>query len=419
MTKELGLKLMVQYIECAASLKDGKEPYPTSLRILNWTKFVCVNTIQDESIDDFIHEDAHRLMDNLEYHLLANHLLENGFALLFAGVYLQQEKLFNKGRDILLDQLEEQILPDGAHFELSPMYHQLMLFRVLDAIQLLKASSLESPVGELLRSLETKGSMMLGWLNSVSFKNGTIPLVNDSARGINPTTSELNFYATELGIEGVKLILNESGYRKFSGSQFEMLIDVGDIKPRYQPGHSHADTFSYILNLEGKPYIVEAGTATYDFNERRSYERGTSAHNTVSVNNSNSSNVWSSFRVAQRAHVYNFNEESNSISATHDGFGNIKHSRRWEVEEGRILIQDKLNKKVENAISYIHLHPNVEIIECLENRVVTTFGKIELSGHNRLELDAYGYAEEFNKVQEAKVLKIHFSASVQTTIYFN
>ena len=36
-----------------------------------------------------------------------------------------------------------KILEDGGHFELSPMYHQIMLFRVLDCIQLLKLNQLE------------------------------------------------------------------------------------------------------------------------------------------------------------------------------------------------------------------------------------------------------------------------------------
>ena len=36
-----------------------------------------------------------------------------------------------------------KILEDGSHFELSPMYHQIMLLRVLDCIQLIKLNSVE------------------------------------------------------------------------------------------------------------------------------------------------------------------------------------------------------------------------------------------------------------------------------------
>ena len=78
------------------------------------------------------------LLDNLEYHLLGNHLLENGFSLLFGAYYFQDENLYKKAKEILEKELNEQILDDGAHFELSPMYHQLMLFRVLDCINLVK-----------------------------------------------------------------------------------------------------------------------------------------------------------------------------------------------------------------------------------------------------------------------------------------
>ena len=67
-------------------------------------------------------------MDNIEYHILGNHLLENGFSLFFGAYYFQDEKFYVKAKKILTDELDEQILEDGAHFELSSMYHQIMLF---------------------------------------------------------------------------------------------------------------------------------------------------------------------------------------------------------------------------------------------------------------------------------------------------
>ena len=45
---------------------------------------------------------------------------------------------YKKAVEILREELEEQILNDGGHFELSPMYHQIMLFRVLDCINLIE-----------------------------------------------------------------------------------------------------------------------------------------------------------------------------------------------------------------------------------------------------------------------------------------
>ena len=50
--------------------------------------------------------------------------------------------LFEISEKILLEQLDEQILNDGAHFELSPMYHCITLHKVLDSINLLRSNQI-------------------------------------------------------------------------------------------------------------------------------------------------------------------------------------------------------------------------------------------------------------------------------------
>ena len=126
------LSLIYDFIENICSIKDGLEPFPISLRGINWIKFLTKYEIKDKKIDDSLYAQYYILLDNLEYHLLGNHLLENGFSLLFGAYYFQDETLYKKAKEILEKELNEQILDDGAHFELSPMYHQLMLFRLLD-----------------------------------------------------------------------------------------------------------------------------------------------------------------------------------------------------------------------------------------------------------------------------------------------
>ena len=55
-----------------------------------------------------------------------NHLFANAKALIFAGLFFdddESEKWLNTGLNILAREMDEQILSDGGHFELSPMYH--------------------------------------------------------------------------------------------------------------------------------------------------------------------------------------------------------------------------------------------------------------------------------------------------------
>ena len=136
--KSKALILIKDYVAKIDELKDGLEPYPISLRGINWVKYLSKENIQKEEINKSLYNQYLRLLDNLEFHLLGNHLLENGFSLLFGSYYFKNDVFYFKAKKIIEYELKEQILLDGAHFELSPMYHQIILDRVLDCIFLLK-----------------------------------------------------------------------------------------------------------------------------------------------------------------------------------------------------------------------------------------------------------------------------------------
>ena len=40
----------------------------------------------------------------------------------------------------------------------------------------------------------------------------------------------------------------------FKNNNYEMLIDISNIKSAYQAGHSHADTFNFILHIDKTLY---------------------------------------------------------------------------------------------------------------------------------------------------------------------
>lgn len=400
------LLLIRDFIRDLHQVKDGVEPFPISLRGMNWIKFLSYNRIEDQAINDSLYAQYGILLDNVEYHLLGNHLLENGFSLLFGAYYFHDEKLYAKAKEILIEELEEQILDDGAHFELSPMYHQIMLFRVLDCINLVQHNDWKEQ--ELWEVLIQKAELMLGWITTVSYKDGSIPLLNDSANGIAPKTQELLSYAQRLGIELKKISLSKSGYRKFSTDAYEMIIDIGKIGADYIPGHAHSDTFNFELRREGKPFIVDTGLSTYESNERRTLERSTASHNTVEINGHNQSEVWGGFRVANRAEVIESKEEQYTIEATHDGYKseNLLHRRKWSCEARKVVIEDTLTQEA-SAIARFHFHPTVTELEILNS---LTFNS------KTFQITSYKYAPEFNKYQEAYLLEIAFKKSLKVEI---
>ncbi|MBI5373891.1 MAG: alginate lyase family protein [Candidatus Schekmanbacteria bacterium] len=407
-TREEGLRLIYGFIEKLPGNKTGLEPYPTSLRIINWIKFLRRNKIKDKKIDASLHAQGMILTDNIEYHLLGNHLLENAFALVFAGYYFGDEFIYQKGKEILVKELPEQVLPDGGHFELSPMYHQIILERILDCINLVQNN--EGFRRELNRLLSETAELMLGWLKNMTFRNGDIPLVNDSANGIAATSAELFDYAGKLGIKEKVLPLGESGYRKIERNKYEAVVDVGPIGPDYQPGHSHSDTFSFVLYADGKPFIVDTGVSTYESNERRLSERGTSAHNTVRIENTEQSEVWESFRVGRRASVRKLKEAPDSITAEHTGYMRIGavHRREFEFHDTKVVISDSIisNRKY-LSFAFLHFHPEVNVN--VENNMVIADGKqIIITGYENIEMNDFDYAIGFNRLLKAKMVKVSF-----------
>ncbi len=398
------LFLLQNFIAQIDTIKDGLEPFPISLRGINWIKYISYNKIDNKTINDSLYAQYYLLLDNLEYHLLGNHLLENGFSLLFGAYYFQDEVLYKKAKKILEKELDEQILKDGGHFELSPMYHQIMLFRLLDCINLVKHNSWKDDY--LLKFLFSKAQIMLGWLESISYKNGDIPLFNDSTNGIAPTTDQLFEYAHRLNIERKEVELKESGYRKISKANYECIVDIGEIGASYIPGHAHADTFNFELRIKGKPFIVDMGLSTYETNSRRVIERSTASHNTVEVNSQNQSEVWGGFRVGERANIIEIKETKDSIEATHDGYKPILHTRKWTFEEHRIIIEDSLNKS-SNAIVSFHFHPNVK-----KEEILTHFGSKNLN----INFNEYYYSSEFNREMKSLSIKFDFRKSMKVEI---
>jgi hypothetical protein len=401
------ISLIYDFIANISSVKDGIEPFPISLRGINWIKYLTKYEIKDKKIDDSLYAQYYILLNNLEYHLLGNHLLENGFSLLFGAYYFKDEILFNKAKEILEKELEEQILDDGAHFELSPMYHQIMLFRVLDCINLVQNNNWKEQ--ELLKYLEEKASLMLGWIDQITYKNGDIPLLNDSANKIAPSTKDLIKYASKLEINTRYKSFNKCGYIKINEKSYEAIIDIGHIGPDYIPGHAHADTFNFEVQIRNKPFIVDRGLSTYNTGKLRDSQRSTKAHNTVEINNENSSEVWGGFRVAKRANIIDSERTINTIKATHDGYKDnfdILHTRTWEFIHNKIIISDSLDKNCK-AISRLHFHPDVLEEDILENI------KIQ---NSEFKIQKYDYAAEFNKTIKALVLEIPFEKDLKVEI---
>jgi uncharacterized heparinase superfamily protein len=354
---------------------NGWEPYPLSLRLVNWVKWFSKKESVEQKYLNSIAQQASALSQQLEYHILGNHLFANAKALTFVGAYLkgdEAESFLKLGLKILDREIKEQFLADGAHFELSPMYHEILLWDLLELIDLAKTSQ-NTKLIERLNKWKSVAESALYWLKTMIHPDGEVSFFNDAAIGIAASPDEIFCYAKKLGLDckkplGLLTTNHTSGYSRVQNGNYTLLFDHANVGPDYLPGHAHADSLSFELSVGLQRVFVNSGTSLYGVSKERSRQRETAAHNTVVVEKQSSSEVWSGFRVARRAYVkLHKAEESASeiiLSASHDGYKRLKpkviHTRTIKALLDYFIITDDLSFKADATFN-LHVHPDVEI----------------------------------------------------------
>ena len=349
----------------------GWEPYPTSLRIVNWVKWAMAGHEPPPGSLDSLAVQARWLTQRLEWHLLGNHLFVNAKALVFAGLFFEgpeAEGWLALGTRILREQVPEQILPDGGQFERSPMYHALALEDMLDLANVLRAFGRADDAWRAL--VDARVPAMRRWLQAMCHPDGEISFFNDAAIGVAPAPAELDAYAVRPGepalpapADGITL-LADSGYVRMQLGRAVVIADVGPVGPDYLPGHAHADTLSFELSLDGRRVLVNSGTDRYGLGAERLRQRGTAAHTTVTVDGQDSSEVWGGFRVARRARptvpVVQAAPTELRVACSHDGFRRLPgapvHGRTWILTPGGLEVADELTGPG-HAVSHWHWAP--------------------------------------------------------------
>jgi uncharacterized heparinase superfamily protein len=423
----------------ATNKGNGWESYTLSLRIVNWTKAFLSGLETNDEILNSLAKQADYLSQDLEKHLLGNHYFVNLKALLFAGCYLQgkgADKWLAIGLKDFEKELKEQVLSDGGSFELTPMYHSIMLTDLLDLYNLFTAFPNRVPnnVVELTKLIVVK---MFGWLEIMNLGDDKVSFFNDSAFGIAPENNILREYAGRLGFElkqvevpEEKLIvhnLQNSGYVSVKSSNISLIADLAPVGPSYIPGHAHADSLSFELSLGDSRVFVNSGTSLYGMSDERLRQRGTSAHNTVEINTKNSSEVWSGFRVARRANIGNriigkvTSNQSVQFSATHNGYKkqgiNCIHHRAWSVSLTNCFIDDVLKGNFDSATGYLHLHPDVSVSSFDDSKCTLLVNdyevELEITGA-KLAIEESTWHPEFGVVIPSKKLSLQYNQSKVT-----
>ena len=430
-------QVTLNWIESNAPRKKAVswDPYPTSLRCLNWALYFFIYHDEQTNTDrDFrsriwasLAQQTEYLSRNLETHLLGNHILENAVTLAFLGTLFNGETAQNWkriGHRELSIQIPDQILPDGLHFEASPMYHLRVVY-LLSLLQSLDTNDFKP----LITTPLANGVIAL---EHVLHPDDNIALLNDSAISVYHDPKTLLKFAGSALAKHRELeqttasppslgswSLENSGYYGYRDeSENYIICDAGPIGPDYIPGHAHADMFTYELSLKGCRVIVDTGNFDYLESPARSLSRSTRAHNTVEIDGLDQCDMWGAFRVGRRASPIDVQFEAKPLgfrlSASHKGYDRPPiraiHKRTFEVSHPfQIRIADEVSAaNTVNVRTYIHLTPECSIIQFGEHEAIVQFPKgtfsIRFQGQGKLTMTTTDYYPEFGVTVPRKTI---------------
>jgi len=396
---------------------DGWHPFTISNRTVEWILAACHFAPRLEEDQEFtrvllasLFEQVRFLNRNLERDVGGNHLIKNLKALVWAGLLFEGREArqwLDRGLSGLEEEMHEQLLGDGAHFERNPGYHVQVLCDLLETGLCLRLNRGESPSW-----LEKSVDRMAEWLRQILPDSGSLPRFKDTTQSpLQDATDVLKaasifcsksvpsfrrsreiYSGLLFGRGGISktgrgartgssramrrlparwlsesgyLVLRDSGYGDF------LMMDAGKVCPDTLPAHAHADLFSFELTLSDVPVVVDPGVFTYEGGEWRDFFRSTAAHNTVEVERADQSEVWDRFRVARRARVVRtICQETDSgllFQAWHDGYQRLEppvmHCRTllWHRSRRIWAVVDRLNGagSVE-ASNRVHFHPLIK-----------------------------------------------------------
>ncbi len=389
--------------------REPWEPAVISHRVSQWIEWTEKHKEEIDAVPGFrklladsLLAQLSRLSMDLEFHVQANHLLMNYKALITGSLYLsgyskeKTDRLLVTAINGFLSQLEEQILPDGGHYERSPLYHCLVLQAVkevnecaVQAVEDIKAGALltgkavtgqggerrfPQAVGETLavlleRLCERCASLlskMEEWQSLMTHPDGAIALFGDSAFNVYPFIEK----ALPTGGSGSDLHLTDSGYviQRWGDDNY-FVIKLCGPSPAWQPGHSHCDILSFELSLHGERVIVDSGCGSYQNPEIRQYCRGTGAHNVAWIEGSEQSELGGAFRFGRRAvvrdSIVTFEGDSITVAALIEDYRGNRIRRKVTLTKEKLSVEDRLiRRRTEgNFLSLIHIGPSVEVKE--------------------------------------------------------
>lgn len=403
---------------------DSLEPYPISMRIPNL--LICMELLEEklngtkleEKLWASVYRQYRYLLLTQEKALLANHYFENLKAIVISALLFEETNIYHKYFDLFLKEIEEEILPDGLHFERSLMYHKIILEDILRVYKALRSVHRTGDAQKLIPAIRMMASAMM-YLEQ-GFER--TPLFNDAGNNVSKDKDALIRAVAGLCSDSLTAPVERfeaSGYYKLCHGETALLFDCGEIGPSYMSGHAHCDCLSFELSVRGRLLFVNSGTGQYQ-GGLRSFFRSTAAHNTVMIDSCEQSELWGEHRAARRIRKVRGGAEDGMLTGRFQSFRGdfFRRSLKWKSgNENVLVIRDDVSVcDTERHIvrQFLHLAPGCryrrsgEQIEVLEEEALRAVIKLPAKCDYLIHREGVltNYAEDFGEYRKKEVLEI-------------
>jgi uncharacterized heparinase superfamily protein len=288
----------------------------------------------------------------------------------------------------LIDELREQVLPDGGHVSRNPGALIELLADLLPLRQLYSARQLQPP-----QALNNAIDRIMPMLRFFRHGDGNFAQFN----GVGPTPVDL--LATVLAYDDARgtPVANapHSGYQRIDAGQTALLMDTGRPPPVNLSQEAHAGCLSFELSWKHHRLVVNCGLPAVNKENWRQVARATPAHSTVTINERSSCRFLESVSIRRLfggapiisgPHDVRIEREPGEVNlrAFHDGYTRdcgIVHTREVRLSpDGRALDGEDIftpsegesfpaDASDEFAIRF-HLHPTIKASRLADGRGV-------------------------------------------------
>ncbi len=421
---------------------NWRSPLELGIRLINWAyglDLIAPSGLISQSIKEEVLRSAHLHLQDISrkysrFSSANNHLIGEAAGVFIGASFFNGLKNASRwqqeSRAILTREILDQTFPDGGGQEQATGY-QLFVMQFFTAAGLVaRKCGTDFP-----ESYWERLEKMYAFIGSLS-DGGNMPLIGDSDDGYvldlggtdcivksymgvgavlfgrpdfkarSGGFSEPAFWL--FGLDGKERFecmddsqvpdrigceaFSDSGYyllqrgRRNGDDRISVLFDCGQLGFKSIAAHGHADALSVVVRLGGVDLLIDPGTYDYfTYPQWRNYFRSTKAHNTVSIDGYDQSQLQGAFLWAGKANAkcleWGALPEGECVEGEHDGFFRLSdpvvHRRRITLRKGErtIIFADAFDcKHTHNIEQCWHFGVNCSVKQIGDGSLKIDFG---------------------------------------------